>query len=84
MVEGLAKNQNVLAYIDQNDPGYSSSDNPVKTMRVWNGRSSCNRVVNFITDSPRNFTGQLVPIKINRSTSLALSGELDTANGGLQ
>ncbi|NDG85823.1 MAG: MiaB/RimO family radical SAM methylthiotransferase, partial [Proteobacteria bacterium] len=62
LVEGLAKNQNL---IKEGEAG-----------RVWTGRSSCNRVVNFIDRSGRNFLGQFLLVKITGSTSLSLSGEL--------
>jgi tRNA-2-methylthio-N6-dimethylallyladenosine synthase len=61
LVEGLAKNQN----LKQNQDG-----------RVWTGRTGCNRVVNFYTISPRNFTNQFVPVKIINATSLSLHAEL--------
>lgn len=63
LVEGEAKNQN-LAKDTQ--------------ARVWSGRTQCNRVVNFVSDSPRNFTGKFVNVKITASTSLALQGEIDS------
>ncbi|MBL7715817.1 MAG: tRNA (N6-isopentenyl adenosine(37)-C2)-methylthiotransferase MiaB [Bdellovibrionales bacterium] len=44
--------------------------------RVWMGRTQCNRVVNFYDDSPRNFTGRFVSVKITGSTALSLEGEL--------
>lgn len=62
LVEGLAKNQNL---IPEGGKG-----------RVWTGRSSCSRVVNFIDDSPRNHLGRFLMVRITGSTSLSLSGEL--------
>lgn len=62
LVEGLAKNQNM---IKEGEKG-----------RVWTGRTTCNRVVNFADFSNRNFMGQLLDVKITKSTSLSLTGEL--------
>jgi tRNA-2-methylthio-N6-dimethylallyladenosine synthase len=61
LVEGVAKNQNLIK--------------EGATGRVWTGRSSCNRVVNFIDDSNRNLLGRFLQVKITGSTSLSLSGE---------
>ncbi|MBN22249.1 MAG: tRNA (N6-isopentenyl adenosine(37)-C2)-methylthiotransferase MiaB [Bdellovibrionaceae bacterium] len=44
--------------------------------RVWTGRSSCNRVVNFVSQSPRSLVGQFVEVQITQSTPLSLFGEL--------
>ncbi|MGZ3708860.1 MAG: tRNA (N6-isopentenyl adenosine(37)-C2)-methylthiotransferase MiaB [Bdellovibrionota bacterium] len=65
LVEGEARHQNLAT---KNG----------KTGRVWTGRSSCNRVVNFIADSPRDFVGRFVDVKIVGATSLTLQGELIT------
>jgi tRNA-2-methylthio-N6-dimethylallyladenosine synthase len=62
LVEGLAKNNNLVQ--------------PGSTGRVWTGRSTCNRVVNFIDDTARNYLGQFLMVKITASTSLSLRGEL--------
>ena len=62
LVEGQAKNQNLI------QPGSAG--------RVWTGRTSCMRVVNFIDTSNRNYIGQFLNVKITGSTSLSLSGEL--------
>lgn len=62
LVEGLAKNQNL---IPEGGKG-----------RVWTGRTSCNRVVNFIDESARNHLGRFLMVRITASTSLSLSGEL--------
>jgi tRNA-2-methylthio-N6-dimethylallyladenosine synthase len=61
LVEGHAKNQNLLV---EGAKG-----------RVWTGRSSCNRVVNFIDDGNRNLLGRFLQVRITGSTSLSLSGE---------
>jgi tRNA-2-methylthio-N6-dimethylallyladenosine synthase len=61
LVEGPAKNQN----LDQGATG-----------RVFTGRTTCQRVVNFITDAPRALTGKFVPVRITGATSLSLTGEL--------
>lgn len=68
LVEGEAKNQNYLK-----DSGESEASDK---QRVWSGRTGCNRVVNFVSDSPRSLTGRIVPVKIVGSTSLSLRGEL--------
>ena len=62
LVEGQAKNQNMIK------EGMEG--------RVWTGRTTCNRVVNFIDTSARNYLGQFLMVKITGSTSLSLSGEL--------
>jgi tRNA-2-methylthio-N6-dimethylallyladenosine synthase len=61
LVEGDAKNQSMA------EGG---------TGRVWRGRTECSRVVNFVSDSPRNYLGKFVPLKIIGSTGLSLQGEL--------
>ncbi|MBC7397680.1 MAG: tRNA (N6-isopentenyl adenosine(37)-C2)-methylthiotransferase MiaB, partial [Bdellovibrionales bacterium] len=62
LVEGQAKNQNMIK--------------EGMTGRVWTGRTSCNRVVNFIDTTNRNYLGAFLMVKITGSTSLSLSGEL--------
>ena len=62
LVEGQAKNQNMIK--------------EGTTGRVWTGRTTCNRVVNFIDTSARNYLGQFLMVKITASTSLSLAGEL--------
>src|SRR6185437_15589351 len=47
-----------------------------QTSRVWTGHTGCNRVVNFVGDSPRNLAGKFVNVKIVGSTGLSLQGEL--------
>lgn len=64
MVEGQAKNQKLAI-------GESDSS----TARVWTGRTSCNRIVNFLSDSPRSLVGQFINAKITGSTPLSLKGE---------
>lgn len=70
LVEGEAKNQNI-AHEQERE-------------RVWTGRTSCNRVVNFMSDSPRNFVGKFVHAKIIKATSLSLQGELISSSGELK
>jgi tRNA-2-methylthio-N6-dimethylallyladenosine synthase len=72
LVEGLAKNQNLAT---------GSASGPVSG-KVWTGRTSCNRVVNFISDSPRSLGGQFLDVRISAATSLSLTGEL--VQGGLR
>ena len=47
-----------------------------KGARVWTGKTSCFRVVNFISDSPRSLVGKFLDIKITGSSGLSLAGEL--------
>ncbi len=68
LVEGEAKNQKLLINHSELAPN--------STAKVWSGRTSCNRVVNFVADSPRTLIGQLVNVKIIRSTSLSLEGKV--------
>jgi len=44
--------------------------------RVWMGRTSCNKVVNFTSNAPRSFAGRLARVKIISSNSYSLHGEL--------
>ena len=62
LVEGDAKNQKLAI--------------STAGSRVWTGRTACNRVVNFASDSPRSFVGKFVDLKIVASTGLSLQGEL--------
>ncbi|MGE0616071.1 MAG: tRNA (N6-isopentenyl adenosine(37)-C2)-methylthiotransferase MiaB [Bacteriovoracia bacterium] len=101
LVEGEAKNQLMAereaakAAISEASslgvPGDSGSAHPsmnsATAARVFTGRTTCNRIVNFIA-SPgqvlgrtpdqmtRALNGQLVNVKITEATSLALYGEL--------
>jgi len=43
---------------------------------VWTGRTGCQAVVNFATESVRPLTGQFVKVKITDVTALSLHGEL--------
>jgi tRNA-2-methylthio-N6-dimethylallyladenosine synthase len=69
LVEGEAKNQNLVTGTGQSG-------------KVWTGRTTCNRVVNFISDSPRNLMGKFIDVKIIGATSLSLQGEM--VNGELR
>ncbi len=64
LVEGEAKNKKMMR-------GLASTEG-----RVWTGRTECNRVVNFLHDSPRSLIGRFVEVKISAATSLSLQGEL--------
>jgi tRNA-2-methylthio-N6-dimethylallyladenosine synthase len=44
--------------------------------RVWTGRTTCMRVVNFLSDSNRSLLGRFLDVKITGATALALQGEL--------
>jgi tRNA-2-methylthio-N6-dimethylallyladenosine synthase len=71
LVEGLAKNRTMLAGEGRAESAAALADAP-----VWSGRTSCNRVVNFVTKSPRNLTGKFLEVRITASTGLSLQGEL--------
>ncbi len=64
LVEGLSRNQNQVTERGDVRDG----------VRVWTGRTSCNRVVNFTSVSPRALTGRFVDLKIKNATGLALEG----------
>jgi tRNA-2-methylthio-N6-dimethylallyladenosine synthase len=66
LVEGESKQQKMV-----NSHGSGQAGE-----RVWMGRTECNRVVNFVHDSPRSLTGRFVNVKIVGATSLSLQGEL--------
>ncbi len=71
LVEGEAKHQNMLqSHWKGGGQGAAAS------AKVWTGRTTCNRVVNFITDSPRGLLGKFIDVKITGSTSLSLHGEM--------
>lgn len=63
LVEGVAKKQTLV------EKGGALG-------RVWTGRSSCMRVVNFADDSNRNLTGRFLRVKIESATALSLAGTL--------
>lgn len=67
LVEGESKNKNFAG----NFKGSLRSD-----IRVWSGRTSCNCIVHFVSNVPRNFTAQWVQTKIVSATALSLEGEL--------
>ena len=50
-------------------------------LKVWSGRTSCYRVVNFMTDSPRNWIGRFVTARITKATSFSLEGEVVAEEG---
>ena len=62
LVEGMAKTQNM---IQEGESG-----------RVWTGRTTCYRALNFVDHSNRNYIGQFLTVKIIAATSLSLTGEL--------
>lgn len=47
-----------------------------ETHRVWTGRTSCNRVVNFVSEGPRPLAGAFLNVKITGSSGLSLVAEL--------
>lgn len=70
LVEGEAKNRNIAARSVGSAPRASHAG------RVWSGRTTCNRVVNFVSDAPRSLTGKFVNVRITGATALSLQGEL--------
>ena len=75
LVEGLAKSQKLADPTRAKGPVAAARDASVES-RVWMARTECNRVVNFLTTSQRNYTGQFVMAKIVHATSLSLQAEL--------
>jgi tRNA-2-methylthio-N6-dimethylallyladenosine synthase len=71
LVEGEAKSQKMMQGTDVSDAA-----------KVWTGKTTCNRVVNFVSDSPRNLLGKFVDLKITSATGFSLHGEL--VNGDLR
>ena len=65
LVEGEAKNQKF-------------AELAAPQAKVWMGRTDCNRIVNFVSDSPRALTGKFLFAKIIASTPYSLQGELVT------
>jgi len=75
LVEGEAKNQKLLAPQPQSGVDGAGVSAP-EGQRVWTGRTTCNRVVNFAADAKRNLIGRFLDVRITGSTSLSLQGEL--------
>ncbi len=73
LVEGEAKNQKMAAATESNPEGRNPGG---KSGRVWTGRTSCFKVVNFVSESPRSLLGRFVDVKITSATGLSLQGEL--------
>jgi tRNA-2-methylthio-N6-dimethylallyladenosine synthase len=61
LVEGFAKTQ----HLRKEQPGH-----------VWTGRTSCNKIVNFFSPSPRSFLHQFVFVKILAASHTALQAEI--------
>ncbi|MBC7690892.1 MAG: tRNA (N6-isopentenyl adenosine(37)-C2)-methylthiotransferase MiaB [Methylotenera sp.] len=85
LVEGEARNQNLVEKnrVEKNrvEKGTAaeieSGAKPVAAGgRVWMGRTGCNRVVNFVSDSNRNLLGKFFDVKIIAASRLSLQGEL--------
>jgi tRNA-2-methylthio-N6-dimethylallyladenosine synthase len=79
LVEGEAKNQNIFKTAHDNGGPAGppvTSKTGAQGARVWSGRTTCNRVVNFASDSPRSFIGRFVTARITGNTALSLQGEL--------
>ncbi len=76
LVEGESKGKQMV------EGEFSADGVSIITHSAWTGRTSCNRVVNFITkkcsDKNQNLTGQFVSVRITDSSSVALQGELVT------
>lgn len=91
LVEGEAKNRKMAESIAEAGPSESRSEKTMapaggagssSSSRVWSGRTSCNRVVNFVAPASRNFLGRFVDVRITGSTGLSLQGELVTGPAG--
>lgn len=85
LVEGEAKNQSLAAegakastgeVIQVRSANGETTEAGSKQRRVYTGRTTCARVVNFVTESPRELKGKFVQVKIIGATSLSLQGEL--------
>jgi tRNA-2-methylthio-N6-dimethylallyladenosine synthase len=75
LVEGESKNQNHFKG-DASATSAAASATGASAKRVWNGRTSCGRVVNFASDSPRSLVGRFVTVRVTGATSTSLKGEL--------
>ncbi|MCC7440905.1 MAG: tRNA (N6-isopentenyl adenosine(37)-C2)-methylthiotransferase MiaB [Bdellovibrionales bacterium] len=64
LVEGSAKNDLMLR------------EGESRGLRVWTGRTGCNRVVNFRAGAPRSLTGRFLEVEITDSSPIALTGNL--------
>ncbi len=62
LVEGLSKSQHI------------KNKFPDLKGRVWQGRTECGRIVNFISDAPRDLTGRFSKVSIKAASALALTG----------
>lgn len=82
LVEGEAKNRGMAEAADGpegHDPTPEDSRSRRRgsgPVRVWSGRTSCNRVVHFVAPAARDFVGRFVEVRITGSTGLSLQGEL--------
>lgn len=77
LVEGESKNQSLAAEGAKASTGAEIAPNiSSAAKRVFTGRTTCGRVVNFITESPREMKGKFVSVNIVGATSLSLQGEL--------
>ena len=73
LVEGPSKNQNM-----------AEREGCAADSKAWRGMTDCARVVNFVSEGPRNYTGRFVRVKITGSSALSLQGELDLHSEVLQ
>lgn len=73
LVEGPSKNDNLIRH--RSEKSWGPSHHSGRPSFVWTGRAASNHVVNFITESPRPLTGQILRVKIHAASSLALQGE---------
>lgn len=71
--DGASGDTNILK---NDDHAVVAPFTPAPGLRVWTGKTSCFRVVNFVSDSPRSLVGKFLNVKITGSTALSLSGEL--------
>jgi tRNA-2-methylthio-N6-dimethylallyladenosine synthase len=75
LVEGEAKNQK-MTRLEGGSAAVVQSKSFAAGGRVWTGHTACGRIVNFISDTPRNLMGKFVDVKITNATGLSLHGEI--------
>jgi tRNA-2-methylthio-N6-dimethylallyladenosine synthase len=78
LVESEARNQKRFGRDEANETSELSAEvgQARGHQRVWTGRTSCNRVVNFASSLNRSFVGRFVTVKITGSSAISLKGEL--------
>lgn len=81
LVEGLSKSQHILEKKLEKKKDSEQSRSTHSQSRVWQGRTECGRIVNFIADVPRDLTGRFEQVEILEGSALALSGILKVQIG---